>query len=180
MRLNKEISWSSEVHIDWNRIGFFTFSVTSGLAAGWYGQPLIHGNNEAIGVIVNVFSILAGFLVTIMTLLGEPSLFRGKTWRSDAVKKSNVYRRLARHKWLFIIYLSVLGFVFVATLLTKHCPECLAVVWMERAYLAMATVAFIMSLALPHRLMNLQLARFDEMVECRRKGGDTTGNGGAN
>jgi len=162
------------VKTDWNRIGFFTLSVASGCAAGWYGQPLIHGNNEAIGVIVNVFSILAGFLVTIMTLLGEPSLFRGNTWRSDAVKKSNVYRRLARHKWLFITYLSVLGFVFVATLLTKRDPDYFAVIWLERVYLGMATVAFIMSLALPHRLMNLQISRFEEMVESRRKGTDTT------
>ena len=166
------------MQIDWHRISFFTFSVAAGCAAGWFGQPLIHGNNEAIGVIVNVFSILAGFLVTIMTLLGEPSLFRGRTWRSDAVKKSNIYRRLARHKWLFITYLSVLGFVFVATLFAKRCPDCTAVIWLEHVYLGMATVAFIMSLALPHRLMSLQMARFEEMVESRRKGADTAVGGG--
>lgn len=137
---------------------------------GWFGQPLIHGNNEAVGIIVNVFSILAGFLVTIMTLLGDPGLYRGRTWRSDAVKKSNVYRRLVRHKWLFVLYLSVLGFAFVSTLIFKKSPDSSVVIWLERIYIGLATLAFMMSLALPHRLMNLQMARFEEMVESRRKG----------
>lgn len=156
--------------LDWGRIAYFVFAVLIGATVGYYGQPLIHGNNEAVGVIVNVFSILAGFLVTIMTLLGEPGLFHGRTWRSDAVKKSNTYRRLTRHKWLFITYLTVLALVFTSTLLTKKMPDHPVVMWIERIYLAAAVLAFLMSLALPHRLMNLQLARFDEMVDSRRKG----------
>lgn len=155
--------------MDWHRIGFFLGALGASGFAGWFGQPLIHDNSEAVGVIVNVFSILAGFLVTIMTLLGEPSLFRGRTWRADAVKRSNVYRRLIRHKWLFIAYLLVLGLVFVTTLVTKMYPEHVAVIWLERGYLSLATLAFIMSLILPSRLMNLQLARFDELLESRKK-----------
>jgi len=135
----------------------------------------VHGNQEAVGVIVNVFSILAGFLVTIMTLLGEPMLFRGATWRSEAVKRSNVYRRLVRHKWLFVLYLLVLGLIFVSTLVTKKFPDHYTVHWIERIYLGLATFAFCLSLTLPTRLMNLQLDRFDELVEAKKKpGGDGT------
>lgn len=122
-------------------------------------------------MIVNVFSILAGFLVTIMTLLGEPMLFRGATWRSEAVKRSNVYRRLVRHKWLFILYLLVLGLIFISTLITKKFPDHYTVHWIERIYLGLATFAFCLSLTLPSRLMNLQLDRFDELVEAKKKSG---------
>ena len=160
--------------IDRGRLGFFTVILILGGLSGWFGQPLIHGNAEATGVIVNVFSILAGFLVTIMTLLGEPSLFRGRTWRADAVRKSNVYRRLVRHKWLFIGYLLVLGFVFLATLVAKKTPDAPMVVCLEKIYLGLATVAFLLSLTLPHRLMNLQMSRFEEMIESRK--GDETAN----
>lgn len=139
---------------------------------GWYGQPYIHGNEEARGVIVNVFSILAGFLITVITLLGEPGLYRGRTWRADAVRRSNVYRRLVRHKWLFIIYLLVLGLVFATTILTKTMPDDLAVVYLERTYLGAAAFAFMLSLTLPGRLMSLQLARFDELIESRKTGAD--------
>lgn len=154
--------------IDWLRILFFIVAFILSAVAGWLGQPLIHGNDEAIAVIVNVFSILAGFLVTIMTLLGEPSLFRGRNWRADAVKRSNVYRRLVRHKFLFITYLSVLGLVFASTLITGKYPEHPAVIWIERTYLALSTLAFILSLILPSRLMSLQLARFDELIDERK------------
>lgn len=158
------------MNIAWGRISFFVFSAAISCAAGWYGQPLIHGNNEASAVIVNVFSILAGFLVTIMTLLGEPSLFGGRTWRADAVRRSNVYRRLIRHKWLFITYLGVLGLIFASTLIANQNPDHRVVIWLERIYLSLAALAFVLSLILPGRLMELQLSRFDEMVETRRTG----------
>jgi hypothetical protein len=158
------------VRIDWGRLVYPLFAAIVAVGVGYWGQPLIHDNSDAIDIIVNVFSILAGFLVTIMTLLGEPGLFHGRSWRSDAVKRSNTYRRLVRHKWLFITYLIVLALVFAAALITKNFPNHPAIMWIERLYLGFAVFAFFMSIALPGRLMNLQLARFDEMVENRRKG----------
>lgn len=156
--------------IDWGRIGLFAAVTAISVVVGWYGQPFVHGNDEARGVIVNVFSILAGFLITVMTLLGEPGLYRGRTWRSDAVKRSNVYQRLVRHKWLFISYLVVLALVFITTIVAKREPDSRELACLESMYLGFATFAFIYSLMLPSRLLNLQLARFDELVESRRKG----------
>lgn len=156
--------------IDWDRVGIFAASAVASVAVGYYGQPFVHGNDEARGVIVDVFAILAGFLITVMTILGEPGLFRGRTWRSDAVRRSNVYRRLVRHKWLFVTYLLVLGLVFVTAVAAKKYPKDIAVIRLESFYLGLATFAFIYSLMLPSRLMNIQLARFDELVESRKKG----------
>lgn len=158
----------SRLDVDWNRLGLFAVTAVVSAAVGWYGQPFVHGNDEARGVIVNVFSILAGFLITVMTLLGEPGLYRGRTWRSDAVKRSNVYKRLVRHKWLFISYLVVLALVFATTIVAKREPDSRQVACLEGLYLGFATYAFVYSLMLPSRLLNLQLARFDELVESRR------------
>lgn len=157
-------------NVDWDRIGRFAAIIFISAVVGWYGQPYVHGNAEARGVLVNVFSVLAGFLITVMTLLGEPGMYRGRTWRSDAVKRSNVYQRLVRHKWLFISYLTVLALVFVTTIVAKRGPNSREVEWLEGFYLGVATFAFIYSIMLPSRLLNLQLARFDELVESRRKG----------
>lgn len=159
--------------VDWRRIGLFISIAAISAAVGWYGQPFVHGNDEARGIVVNVFSILAGFLITVMTLLGEPGLYRGRTWRSDAVKRSNVYKRLVRHKWLFVSYLLVLALVFVATIVAKRAPESRGEACLESLYLGFASFAFIYSLMLPSRLLDLQLARFDELVESRRKGGSS-------
>ncbi len=156
--------------IDWHRLGFATISAVVSTAAGYYGQPFVNGNSDAIGVIVNVFSILAGFLVTIMTLLGDPSAFRGKTWRSDSIRRSVFYRQLVRHKWLFVLYLLILCLVFITSLLIKKMPESNVILWLQRIYIGLSCFAFIASLTLPSRLIALQLTRFDEMVEARRNG----------
>lgn len=161
------------LEVEWSRVWLFVAVVAISAAVGCYGQPFVHGNDEARGVIVNVFSILAGFLITVMTLLGEPGLYRGRTWRSDAVKRSNVYQRLVRHKWLFISYLIVLALVFVTTIATKREPDSQLVAWLEGLYLGFAAFAFIYSLMLPSRLLNLQLARFDELVDSRRNSKNT-------
>ena len=155
--------------VDWPRVLLFSLAAGLSCVAGWYGQPLVHGNAEASRIIVNVFSILAGVLITIMTLLGEPSLYRGRSWRADAVRRSNVYRRLVRQKLLFILYLITLALVFVSNLFKGEYSELPILRYIEIAYLSLACLAFILSLTLPARLTNLQLARFDEMVEARRK-----------
>lgn len=156
------------MNIDWWRVLYFAGALILSLVAANYGRPLIHGNSEAIGVIVNVFSILAGFLVTIMIILGEPSLSRGRSWRSDAAKKSNVYRRLKRQKWLFIGYLTVLGLIFISTLIFKHAPDHKAVEILEYIYLTIASLSFLMSILLPSRLLSLQMERYEELIEERR------------
>jgi len=160
----------NRTHTDWPRVGWFCAMVAMSAWVGWQVQPWMHGNEEARSIIVNVFSFLAGFLMTVMTLLGEPGLVRGRTWRSDAVKRPNLVRRLTRHKWLFVSYLAVLALAFMAALVIRHAPDSPLVVHLERWYLGCAVFAFIYSVLLPFRLQRLQLERFDELVEARRNG----------
>ncbi len=158
-----------DITIDWPRVFGFALAAVVSCVAGWYGQPMVHGNAEAARVIVNVFSIMAGVLITIMTLLGEPSLYRGRSWRADAVRRSNVYRRLVRQKILFTLYLVTLALVFLSNLFKGEYSNLTVLRYIEFTYLSCACMAFILSMTLPGRLTGLQLARFDEMVEARRK-----------
>ena len=146
-------------------ISYFVLACGLGASVGFVGQPLIHGNEDAIAIIVNVFAILAGFLVTIMMLLSDPALYRGATWRSAELRKSNFYRRLQRHSFLFVLYLLVLALVFVASLLEEVIAGSPLLICLERIYLGAATTAFLLSLGLPVHLMNTQMDRYDEMVK---------------
>ena len=160
------------MNVNWGGISYGIASLAISFAAGWFGQPLIHENKDAIGVIVNVFSILAGFLVAIMTILGDPGVFRGRTWRSDEVRRSNMFRRLVRHKHLFQAYLVVLLLIFVTTLMAKSDPCNPMILWLERGFLSLACFAFMLSIMLPGKLMEVQLSRLDEMIEERKTPGD--------
>jgi hypothetical protein len=101
--------------IDWKRIIFFTVAGGAGFVGFCYGQPLIHENELAINVIVTVFSILAGFLVAIMSIMGEPGVFLSRTWRASELNRKNVVNRLIRQKWMFYLYLVTLGLILAAS-----------------------------------------------------------------
>lgn len=152
---------------DWKRLSFFGVAIGAGAAGFFYGQPLIHGNDLAINVIVTVFSILAGFLVAIMTIMGEPGTFSARSWRASEVNRKNVVNRLIRQKWMFYLYLVTLGLILVGSLIGKQYP--LAGEWIERIYLGTAITAFILSLGLPSALMKIQVARQDEIINSKRK-----------
>lgn len=153
--------------VDWKRIFFLFVALGTGVLAGATGQPLIHNNEQAVNVIVTVFSILAGFLVAIMTIMGEPGSLLGRGWRSCEINRKNIFSRLVRQKWMFYLYLATLGLVFTASLTKNVLP--LLTVWIERIYLGGATTAFILSLGLPSALLNIQLERHDEIIDAKRK-----------
>ncbi|MGP6462779.1 hypothetical protein [Pseudomonas parakoreensis] len=156
------------MNIDWRRIFFFLGAVFISACCGWYGQPLVHDNNDARSMITDVFSILAGFLMTVLTLLIEPKP-TAKIWREAASKKTTFVNRIIRYKWLFMLYLNVLGLVFAANLLTKDANFANTLLWVERIYLSLATLAFIISLTLPNQLMQLQVGRYNEMINEKKK-----------
>ena len=153
--------------IDRKRILLFVFAAACGIGAAIYGQPFIHNNDRAINVIVTAFSILAGFLVALMTLVGDPSVFGGRSWRHAENARKVVFNKLARQKWMFVLYLATLLLILASSLLEKALPN--VTIWLERVYLCTAVMAFILSFALPSALMKIQLARHDEMIKAKRK-----------
>lgn len=152
--------------IDWSkvRIGVLA-SVLAGLSS-YYGQPLIHGNDQAINIIVTVFSVLAGFLVAIIAIVGDPVLLPPGSWRAAELEREKLNRRLIRHKWLFTLYLLTLALVFFALLFKNKSPYLAE--WLERAFLFFGVFAFALSMALPGSLMKVQRERIDAVIEHRR------------
>ncbi|WP_095139519.1 hypothetical protein [Pseudomonas sp. Irchel s3a10] len=156
--------------IDYRRIAFFLGAAIVSAWCGWKGQPLIHLSSDARSMITDVFAILAGFLMTVLTLVMEPKA-DARVWRETAAKRSNFVNRIVRYKWLFMLYLVVLGFVFLGNLIgdSKDSSLDASLVWVERIYLSLATLAFIVSLTLPNRLMQLQVDRYDEVIRDQKK-----------
>lgn len=152
---------------DWSGICFVVVSALIGGLGGYIGQPLLHENPDANEIIVTLFSILAGFLVAIMTLVGDTSLYGDVSWRAHESMRDTVLARLARQQWLFYAYLLTLGLLFVGTLVKKDWAQLKATI--ESLYLGFAIFAFLLSLRLPSLLMKLQLDRHDVMISEKRK-----------
>ncbi|TWD54558.1 hypothetical protein FB480_103470 [Agrobacterium vitis] len=144
---------------------FGAISIGFGIAAAWFGQDLIHDNDDARDLIVTVFSILAGFLIAVMTLLGDQSLLPG-SWRFAQLQRDNIRAKLIRQKWLFYFYLITLSLIFIRTLIGTRAPELAS--WLERVYFGFATSSFIFSFLLPSTLMQVQSDRIDAVIGARR------------
>jgi hypothetical protein len=152
--------------LNWRYLVYLLVSIFAGIAVGIYGKAFFHENKEARDVIVMVFTILAGFLIAVMTLLGDQSVLPG-AWRIAEVKREVIRAKLIQQKWMFYLYLMTLSMIFVCTILGKQWPAVTDVV--ERVYFGFATTAFLLSFRLPAVLMEVQMDRVEAVVGARRQ-----------
>ncbi len=153
--------------IDRKRTGFIIFAAIVAVASAYFGQPLVHENEQAINFLVTFFSILAGFMVAIITIVGDPVLLPSGTWRTAEMNRDKLENRLIRHKWLFILYLITLTLVFFSMLLNKNCPQ--ITIWLERGFLFFGVFALILSMSLPGSLIKIQRERIEIEIEIRKE-----------
>lgn len=142
---------------------------TCGIAvlAAWKGRFLVHASPSAVDVLVTVFSILAGFLVAIIAIVGDPALLPTRNWRSVSVRSRSISSQLTRYKWLFYLYLFTLGGIFLARLLESNFPQ--VTCWLEYIYLFFGVWAFELSLFLPNTLTKIHEKKIDEAVREQSK-----------
>ncbi len=151
------------------RLVFISFCVVAAVAAAVYGQPFVHHNADLVVVIVTVFTVFAGFLIAVITILGDPTMIPDGSWRIAEARRDNIERRLHTHVWLFVIYLITIGLLFTGVIVQAALDEHHIVrIWIERLYLFFGVFSFLLSFALPFSLMTLQRARVDAEIERRR------------
>ena len=151
----------------WNRAYqvYGAIAVAASVAISIYGHKFIEGNEDARGVIVTVFSILAGFLIAVMTLLGDDSIRPG-SWRIAEAQRSRIRTKLIRQKWLFYLYLLTLVVIFTTELFRSHYP--ILTEYLEQIYFGLAILAFLLSFRLPASLMEVQMERIEAIIGARR------------
>jgi hypothetical protein len=152
--------------VDWFKVRLAALSVILAILVSVKGQPFISDKSEAINVIVTVFSILAGFIVAAITLLGDPKSLPPGSWRIAELSRDKMYAKLDKHKFLFVCYLLTLLLIFLSLLLKKDFPTANRII--EHTYLFIGTIGFIFSFLLPQALMNLQRERIEHEISERR------------
>lgn len=140
------------------------------LLSGWLAcmaQPFVHGNEKAVDLIINVFAILAGFLIAIMTLFSDMQFDQDANWRKLELARNLQEQRYLKHSWLFYTYLLVLVCVFMVVLLNHHpaYQNSALIIWCERAYLFCACVSLFYSFFLPSKLTQIQKERMKQLIE---------------
>ena len=151
---------------DWWRLGKLAGAVVVSAAVGYFFQPMVAHNSDAVNTVVTIFSILAGFLIAVITLIAEPTLKQAKNWQELQLMKQTVQRKLFRQKLLFFLYLITLG-VALGTFLV---PDAQAELrrWLETVFLGLATFVFLASFDLPGSLMKIQMERYEAEMDATK------------
>lgn len=126
-------------------------------------------SDTALTILATALSILAGILLAIITMLGDPrSLYPG-SWRVASGHRRQIRHALTRAAILFWVYLAVIALAFGSTLLEAYAPSAIDVRWVKHVALSMGSVALLWSFSLPWVIRRAQLARLDDEVERRRQ-----------
>lgn len=147
------------------RFAFLIFAVLLAMIATIYGQPYVHDNSDFV-----VFTVFAGFLIGVITIIGDPTMIPDGSWRIAEARRDNIERRLLSHGYMFALYLVTIGLLLTGVLVQHALSASNPVrIWIERAYLFFGVFSFILSFALPSSLIKLQCARIDVEIERRRQ-----------
>ncbi|TAM34927.1 MAG: hypothetical protein EPN56_12190 [Rhodanobacter sp.] len=153
--------------ISWAKVAALVASVIAAAGSAWLVQPSYHNNANAILVVTTVFSVLAGFLITVLAITADERSLRGSNWRQDTVYFELIKKDLRRHRNMFYLYLIVLVFAFVGSLdvlwpaAWQH--------WVERALLFLAALAMFWSFRIPGYLMRRHMEALERRITERRE-----------
>lgn len=153
------------------RLLYVLISAVFSVFASYYGAPLIHENTDANTILITMFTVFAGFLVAVMVIIGDPAMLPTGSWRSAEGARENIDKKLLRHMYLFWLYLIVIGLIFILTV-TKGASSDTAVKikgYVELLYFFMATFSFLLTMALPKMVSDVQRQRVDAVIENRRR-----------
>ena len=151
---------------DWWRIAKLVGAIGVSAYVGHRFQPMVSNNPDAVNTVVTIFSILAGFLIAVITFIAEPTLQQAKTWSELQKMKETVRRKLFRQKLLFFLYLLTLGIALAMYLTPPANTEIL--VWLQTVFLSLATFVFLASFSLPGSLMRIQMERYEAALDVSR------------
>jgi len=106
-----------------NLTGLFV-SLLNILASTCFSVFLTHtltNNNDALNLVANVFSILSGFLLLVITMSGENSAIMSNLSALDIANQERRFlMRFNKYYALFLLYIFTLALIFVFYLISKN------------------------------------------------------------
>jgi hypothetical protein len=152
--------------VNWSLVRYVGLALALAALCGWFLQPWYHGSKDAPSILATILSILAGFLVAVMAIVGDERTLRGKNWRQDTFYLGEVRRQLLRHRVMFYLYLSVLILIFLCSLSNDWPARIQAGI--ERLVVFASVFALLLSFRLPGELTTRQVDLLQRMIDARR------------
>jgi hypothetical protein len=124
-------------------------------------------SDDALSGIIGLFSILAGVLVAVISIVGDPSMLLPGNWRVGFEHAKDIQDKISRFSYLFTLYILTVFFVIIAQIAKVGNVDQKNIIFDFLAFFSM--FGFMLSLPLPFSLMSIQKERMNEEIKRRKK-----------
>jgi hypothetical protein len=135
--------------------------LVAGVATYYFGGRL-KNDTDVLSFIATIFSILAGVLIAIVSILGDPSMILDQSWRHSYLSAKETQRKIHRQTDIFVVYICLLVSLFVFMLID---PAGDAFWYFQRISFFLTALAFLASLSLPFTLRAIQKDRLNRAIQ---------------
>ena len=98
-----------------------TLNIAASIVFSCFLTEALTNNNDALNLVANVFSILSGFLLLVITMSGENSSISKNLSELDiANQEARFIMRFHKYYALFLLYILTLALIFIYYLLLKY------------------------------------------------------------
>lgn len=106
--------------LDKKAISITTANFAASLLFSFFLTDTLANNTDALNLVANIFSILTGFLLLVITLSGENSAVSSGLSEVERVYQNTRFlMRFNKYYSLFLLYLLTLALIFIYYLLSK-------------------------------------------------------------
>lgn len=145
---------------------YIMVSLTLSCVLGWAFGGMLRGSEAVLSSIIDVFAILAGVLVAVISIIGDPSMLLPGNWRVGFEHAKDIQDRIARFAHLFTVYLVAIFLAVAAQFLDA--AEIPGGGWVFSLLLGVAVFGVCLSLPLPYSLMSIQKERMSDEIKRRQ------------
>ena len=124
-------------------------------------------SQNALRLLVTVLSILTGFVIATITMLGDTASLSPGSWRVASAQAEQTRHVVNRLAVLFYVYLSAILFALLGILLSELLPDQLHKT-ISHAALCLGVAALIWSFGLPVAIKGAALRRLRKEIDERR------------
>lgn len=147
------------------KVVIFVFGLLTGILVFFIGPDQAgHTNDEAVRILVTVFSVLSGFLIASITITGNPGSLRIGSWRIASSDRRQSEGMLALYTVLFYVYLVIILTALLIATVRFRIPYTLYE-WLRHGNLSLGVAAIVWSFGLPISLAHQQMRQLDRKVE---------------
>lgn len=151
---------------------YVLFSLAISIFAGIrYGELLV-GADAFLSGVIDVFAILAGVLVAVISIVGDPSMLIPGNWRVGYEHAKDMQDRIARFSYLFSLYIITIGSVLFLRIVDFRKID--GFIWLYKSTLVLSIFGILVSITLPFILMSIQKERMSEEVRRRKERANDT------